>query len=223
MNPTIQWQPNQKPVYKSIPSGGLSALEDFQLNSTNRQLLDSLGRSSAGTDVWRNRKLAEAHDLFALCELASRLKVEILDLREDLRALVAISVPTPCMPDLDGELHIAPQIRLGIVYPEEALRFPTPGYGFVEILDPLHVWHANVSNEGAQVLCLGTQLPAGIQLKEIILMTFGAISMQTVMIDELDVAGVLNPDAARWWQQNIHRLPLSKEAFLDKPEAGFQI
>ena len=124
-------------------------------------------------------------------------------------------VPTPCLPDLDGNLHIAPQTRLGITYPEEALRLPMPGFALVEIIHPRHVWHANVSSEGPQMLCLGTQLPVGIQLKDIVLMTYGAITLQTVMIDEMDAAGVLNPDAARWWQQNIHRLPLSKEAFIE--------
>jgi hypothetical protein len=203
---------------KSVPLGGLSALEKVQLNHANRQMLKSSLSSCAGPAVWRNRKSAEAHDLLALSELAGRLKVEYLDLQESLRALVVMRVPTPCLPDSEGRLRIVPQTRLGINYPEEALRLPLPGFALVEIIHPLQVWHANVSPQGPQMLCLGAQLPAGIQLKDIILMTYGAISMQTVMIDEMDFAGVLNPDAARWWQQNIHRLPLSKEAFMDNPK-----
>jgi hypothetical protein len=215
MNQTIQRHPNEILMNKSIPAGGLSALGKVQLSQTKQQILDSALRSCAGTAVWRNRKSAEARDLLALEEIASRFRVEFLDLQESLRAFIEMRVPTPCLPDLEGNLIIAPNICLGITYPEEALRLPMPGFALVEIIHPRHVWHANVSAEGAQMLCLGVQLPAGIQLKDIILMTYGAISMQTVMIDEMDAAGVLNPDAARWWQQNIHRLPLSREAFFD--------
>ena len=217
MSQTIQRHPNENTMNKSIPAGGLSALEKVQLRPANRQMLDAACRDCAGSAVWRNRKSAEAHDLFALSELASRFKVEFLDLRESLRALVAMRVPTPCLPNSDGNLHVVPQIHLGITYPEEALRLPMPGFTLVEIIHPQHVWHANVSSEGPQMLCLGTQLPAGIQLKDIILMTYGAINMQNIMLDEMDAAGVLNPEAARWWQQNIHRLPLSKEAFIENP------
>jgi hypothetical protein len=215
MSQTIQRQPNEILRGKTIPAGGLSALEKVQLSSAKQKMLDSARRSCSGPAVWRNRKSAEARDLLALEEIAGRFQVEFLDLQESLRALVGMRVPTPCLPDLEGNLYIAPHIRLGITYPEEALRLPMPGFALVEIMHPRQVWHANVSTEGAQMLCLGVQLPAGIQLKDIILMAYGAISMQTVMIDEMDAAGVLNPDAARWWQQNIHRIPLSRETFFD--------
>ena len=42
--------------------------------------------------------------------------------------------------------------------------------------------------------------------------------MQSVMFDEQDPAGVLNADAARWWQQNRDRIPLSREPFI-RPRA----
>ena len=91
---------------------------------------------------------------------------------------------------------------------------PQPGYAFVRILLPRPVWHSNVSPDLNQVLCLGPRLPAGIPLKEIILMTFGALTMQTTQLDLLDPAGVLNPAAADWWQRNTSRIPLSREPFL---------
>jgi hypothetical protein len=71
-----------------------------------------------------------------------------------------------------------------------------------------------------QPLCLGARLPAGIRVKELVLMAYGALSMQTVMIDELDPAGVLNPVAARWWQANTDRIPLSRAAFLSPEDEG---
>jgi hypothetical protein len=51
-------------------------------------------------------------------------------------------------------------------------------------------------------------------LTEIVVMTYGALTMQSVMIDEQDSAGVLNRDAAHWWQQNLWRIPLSREPFI---------
>ena len=68
--------------------------------------------------------------------------------------------------------------------------------------------------EGAKLIDPSGQLPAGIPLKEIILMTYGALTMQTTQLDILDSAGVLNPFAADWWQRNTNRIPLSREPFL---------
>jgi len=202
------------------PVRGLSALAEVTLGASGRKMLDSAGRTCGGPKAWQNRKLAEAHDLFALAQIASRFTVEFLDLRESLRAITTLQAPVPCVPDAGGNLRIAPRARLGIRYPEETLRLPLPGFSFVEILEPKGVWHANVSAEPVQMLCLGAQLPAGIQLKEIVLMTYGALVMATVMIDELDPAGVLNPGAARWWQPNIKMAPLTRESFLDNPKPG---
>ena len=103
------------------------------------------------------------------------------------------------------------------------MRDPLLGYAYVQIIHPLAVWHANVSVKGPQVLCLGAQLPAGIRLKDIVLMTYGALSMQTVMIDETDPAGVMNGEAAKWWQTNLNLVPLSREAFLDNCESSMPL
>ena len=208
------------PQTHPTPPRGLAALAEVKLGASGRQLLDSAGRTCGGPKAWQNRKRAEAYDLLALAQIASRFTVEFLDLRESLRAVATLQAPVPCLPDADGNLRIAPRALLGIRYPEEALRIPLPGFSFVEILEPTGVWHANASAESVQMLCLGAQLPAGIQLKEIVLMTYGALVMATVMIDELDPAGVLNPEAARWWQHNIKRAPLTRASFLDNRKPG---
>ncbi len=106
---------------------------------------------------------------------------------------------------------------LGLIYREESFRKPTPGYAFIQVLTPRPCWHANISDDPIQVLCLGPQLPAGIRVKDLVLMTYGALSMQTVQFDELDPVGVLNRDAALWWQQTTVPIPLSKEPFLSVP------
>jgi hypothetical protein len=210
----------ENPKSKSIPVGGLSALEQVKLGDPNQRLLDAAHDTCGGPAVWRYRKLAETYELLALSEIAPRFKVELLDLREALRVVVLMQVSVPCQPDATGNPRIVKQTRLGIKYPEEIIRMPVPGFSIVEIIQPKGVWHANVSFEGAQMLCLGAQIPAGIQLKEIILMTYGALCLQTVMIDEMDAAGVLNPEAARWWQHSTKLIPLSWASFLENHRFG---
>jgi hypothetical protein len=197
-----------------LPKDGLSALASVVLTPPNQAFLDQAAASCAGTFVFQNRKRAEARDLLAMAQISSRLQVQFLDLTEAFRALVVMQVPVPCLPAPGGELIIASEAVLGLTYPQEALRQQLPGYAFLQVLAPDTVWHANVAPDHVRPLCLGTRLPAGIRVKELILMAYGALSMQTVQIDERDAAGVLNPAAALWWQRNTHRIPLSRSPFL---------
>ena len=109
---------------------------------------------------------------------------------------------------------VEPQAVLGLTYPQEALRQALPGYSFLQVLAPGDVWHANVAFGPVRPLCLGAALPANVRVKELVLMAYGALSMQTVQIDEQDAAGVMNAAAALWWQQNTARAPLSRAPFL---------
>ena len=195
---------------------GLSCLAGIKLSPDRQQQLELVDLASGGSAGWRSRKRAEAWDLLALGQLApaGRMKVEFLDLRTAMRTAVLLRVPVPCMPQTGGELFVAPRALLGITYRQEALSQPLPGLAFVQILSPLRVWHSNVAPDAVQPLCLGAQLPAGIRVKELVLMAYGALSMQSIMIDPDDPAGVLNRDAARWWQQHLSHVPLSRVPFL---------
>jgi len=195
---------------------GLSRLAEVKLSPDRQQQLELAEVSSGGSADWRGRKRAELWDLLALSQLAppGRMKLEFLDLRVALRAVVLLRVPVPCMPLPRGELLVATRALLGLTYPQESLSRPLPGYAFIQVLSPQRVWHANVAPEAAQPLCLGAQLPAGIRTKELVLMTYGALSMQSIMINERDPAGVLNPVAAEWWQRNITSIPLTRTPFL---------
>ena len=123
--------------------------------------------------------------------------------------------PVPIRPNDKGELRTAPYAILGFTYRESAAVTPCPGYQFVQILQPEDCHHANVwAQGGGQALCLGTKLPAGIRMKEIVLLTYGALSMQSIMIDERAPEGVMNREAARWWQMNMSKIPLTREPFL---------
>src|SRR5262249_48914150 len=157
------------------PCGGLAALAQVVLSPEREQQLGAAAARAGGPAPWRARKAAEARDLLALSQLASRLVVLELDLRECLRALLGLYVPVPCRPEEGGELVVAARAVLGLSYPHEALSRQLPGYAYVQILAPDLVWHANVARHPAQPLCLGAQLPAGIRVKELVLMAYGAL------------------------------------------------
>jgi hypothetical protein len=193
-------------------------LKDSPLLPNFQAWLDRLAATATGPVVWRMRKVAEARDLLALSQRANRLRIQELDLRESLRALLHLRVPVACRPGADGELVVGREVLLGLTYPQQAICQQLPGYAFFQILAPHHVWHANVSPDPVQALCLGTKLPAGIRVLELVLMAYGALSMQTVQIDERDAAGVLHAEAALWWQRNMHRIPLSRAPFLSSKD-----
>jgi len=203
----------------TIPIGGLSALGRVALNERHGRILDFARATCGGVAAWRVRKLAEVHELAALAQISNRLKIEWLDVTVDLRAVVEMRVTVPCLHRPDGPLEVMPRAVLGFMYRQAGMVLPQPGYSFVQILAPSHVWCANVSRDVHQVLCLGPSMPAGVPLKEIILMAYGALTMQTVQLDAADAAGVLNAEAADWWLRNAEKFPLSREPFLGTSEA----
>ena len=87
------------------PSKGLRGLRQVALNEQNQQLLDAAEAGNRGDAAWQGRKCAETRDLLALAQIAppGRLKVGMLDLRADLRAVLLMRVPVPCRPDEDSE------------------------------------------------------------------------------------------------------------------------
>ena len=205
-----------------IESGGRRGfLADVELTEANQRILDEAMAEAGGAPTWRSRKHAEARDLLALSQRAERFDVLGLDMRETLRVMAGMAVTVPCLEAPDAELIVEKQAVLGIRYFEEAIRLPQPGYRFVQILAPHRVWHANVSRDPAQALCLGVTLPAGIPVTEIVIMTYAALTMQTFQVDEYDGAGLLNRDAGRIFQQRMKLLPLSKAPFLS-PRDGTQ-
>jgi len=193
---------------------GLRSLHEVELAPHVADRLESQHRTSLGSPAWRRRKRAEARDLLALTVVAPRFKVIALDLRTELLALVRVRVPVACAPGADGELRIEDEAVLALRYPQDALRGPQPGYDFVQVRAPSPCWHPNIPAHPAQPLCLGDRLPAGVRVRELVLMSYAALSMQTIQIDTSDPAGVMNVAAARWWQENLHCVPLSREPFL---------
>ena len=193
----------------------LATLDQVVLSDSRQRLYEEAVKDCSGSVAWRKRKQAEARDVLALSQIASRFEVSFLDLRESLRAVAVLHAPVPMSPDGQGKLRIAPLALLGIIYPEEATRRPLPGVGSVQLLQPVGIFHPNAHGQNPQVLCLGGTLPVSIQLKEIVLMSYALLTLQTVMLDEGDPAGVMNAEAARYFQERMNLVPLTREPFLD--------
>lgn len=201
-----------------VPPGGLKALETMPLAAEQQAFFDRITASMSGPQFWCARKSSEARDVMALDQITARMHVQYFDVRQDIKLVIRLETPVACMPAGQQEIVIREEAILGISYLPEDLRQPQPGYKFVQILEPFDVWHPNVGMQPApfgQPLCLGPRLPAGIRLKELILLSYGALTMQTVQMDEYDAAGVMNWPAAGYWQQNVHPIPLSRASFLD--------
>ena len=196
---------------------GLSSLPEVPLPPEREALLRGLCEACQGSPAWRARKSAEARDLLALETIAPRLVVLALDLTTELLAIVRMDVTVPCLPN--AEFVEVGQVDLALRYPEQILHGPLPGYALVGILAPRSVWHPNISADQAQRLCLGANVPKGYPLREAVLGSYAALTLQSLTLDESDSAGIMNGAALTYWNDHQARIPLSKAAFLDEPEA----
>jgi len=193
--------------------------ETADLEPRLEAMLSAAAAANHGHAVWRARKLAEAEDLVAMARRAHRIVLEALDLGTSLRAVVRLTTPVPLLPRA-GALVTADRAVLGIRYPQEALLRRLPGTAFVQILYPAAVWLANAAAGPFQVLCLGVDLPIGIRVTELVHLAYRALSVQEIQPDERDRAGVLNVEAARWWQQNRGLAPLTRAPLFAPLETG---
>ncbi|MFI5382206.1 MAG: hypothetical protein ACHRHE_23160 [Tepidisphaerales bacterium] len=202
------------PLQAGISRGRLTALGQVPLLSPYPEMLAAAMKSSTGPTWWRRRKEIEAYELLALAQISGRVVVLELELTESIRAIVQGDLPVPRLPEGANAIEVARNAVLAIRYPEVAVHAPQPGFAFVQVLGPDRVWLANVAPGRVQALCLGATIPAAIPLRDLLIMSFGALSMQTVMLDERDHAGVLNAVAARWWQERLPLMPLTREPFI---------
>lgn len=200
---------------------GLNDLSKVELSGAVLMKMRFAQLLNAGSTAWQARKVAELRDVLAIEQIGGPIKVLAADLSGDLKITVEMRMPVPRRPTEESGLRLADHAVLGLLYTFEATRQPQPGTSFVYILDPGDVWHPNVSsgNLPVQVLCLGPSVPAGFPLKHILLLTYASLTMMAAQFDELDPAGVLNREAAQWWQRNAHLLPLSREPFLKTTQA----
>ncbi|NNE91474.1 MAG: hypothetical protein HKN23_07490 [Verrucomicrobiales bacterium] len=196
---------------------GLSSLNQVVLNPFFQEHFDKGIRSCIGSGCYSTRMKAEFHEFLALAQLSKKIEPLAASFEGTFQLHFILQSPLPVR-DADGNVEIFDWAHLHLSYPERAVRQPQPGTGFVQIVVPDRVFLPNVSPTlpglPSQVLCLGPTLPAGIRLREIILKTRDALTLNSVQKDLLDSAGVMNPEAALWWQQNHPRIPLTREPFL---------
>jgi len=200
---------------KTLPATPISLhnLGGVELTPASRLRLDGVLATSGGDPAWRARKAGEAAELLALAQVApARIAICHLDLTASFRAVLAVNVPVGCRQG-EGDLKVETGALLGLDYPREAVSQPFPGFAFVTILQPRDVWHSSV-RAADQALCLGPTMPAGVRVRSLIWLSYSALAMTTTQTNPEDTAGVMNVRAAEWWNQNWHRVPLSREPFL---------
>jgi hypothetical protein len=206
------------------PGFGLSDLGRVELSPEHAERLRGAVVESLGRPEWRARKQAETRDVLALAQISERLTVLALDARVDLMIILRLRGPVPCLPPGAADTVLAGESDLLFRYPEQLMHEPIPGYDMVRILRPRHVYLPNASSQDKQpgepqALCLGANIPRGLPLREAVLASYAAFTLQAVTLDEADPAGVMNRDAVEHWQLNSQRIPLSREAFLS-PRIG---
>ena len=187
-------------------TAGLATLEQIDLTDNRRKMLDAAFRINLGPNIWQDRKATEAYKLLALSQLAGseRMRVLELDATTELRTRIWMKTPVSLGPADDGTLRTAGEAVLGLVYPHPILAMPLPGYAVASLIEP-QCFYPNVGGAPGQRLCLGARIPKGTPLSECVLLCYGLLTMVTVMLDPDDQAGVMNTDAATWFQD--HRSP----------------
>jgi len=201
---------------------GLASLNEIPLTTLNRRRLETASADMQGVAPWQDRRKFEARQLLALEQLAgrSRMRVMSLDLEQDLRAAVWLDVPVAMTPDPDGTLNMAQGAVIGIIYPQVILSLPLPGFALVSLVDPpCGAYYPNVGTSREHRMCLGATLPVGIPVSELVLLSYGLLTGQTIMMDTSDSAGVMHVDAAHYWSANRDKMPLSTTPFLQPDPA----
>ncbi len=198
------------------PSPSLARLAELDLSPRNRRLLELATEPMQGPDAWKARKASEAHDLLALAQCAgdARMEVVTMDLQMDLRAVIRLQVPVALTPGPAGELRLADEAVIGIAYPQMIMTVPLPGFAAASLLFPTGVHYPNIGSARGQRLCFGTRLPVGIPVSELVIAAYSLLSLQSFQLDPEDSAGVMNVDAAVYWQSNRQHMPLTTEPFL---------
>ena len=200
---------------------GLHELYRADLAPSVQARFERIMEPAVGSPTWLARKTAEVRELLALAQIAPRLRVQRLDARWDLLAEVRLDAVLPTRAGPGEPVVLEKKAVLVILYPERVLYSAVPGHALVQIRSPRGVFLPNASaGAGSQHVCLGLKLPVAIPLREIVLRTYAALTLQAVMLDPRDAAGVLNRQAAAYWLANRDRMPLSSAPFLAAVDPG---
>jgi hypothetical protein len=112
---------------------------------------------------------------------------------------------------LGGGVRIHHEARVSLRYPAEFLRGPIQGQALAAIEGPAHVLHPNVGSMPDQRVCLGHSLPRGLPLRELVLMTYAALSMQAVELPSGEAGPMMNGAALVYWRMHAACVPLTND------------
>jgi hypothetical protein len=195
----------------------IESLASRELSPHHRTLLEEAEAHCGGSDEWRQRKLAEAHCLMALCQAGppGRLFVLALDLSAELRTHIHMGVPVPV--SLPGrQIDTVRHARMVIRCSEATADQEASGTEAITLTFPGHdVWHPCVAAGHGQALALGDPIErrAGATLVDIVLRAYEVLSLRTLAAAPWACQGVLNDDALAWWQRHLFRIPLTTRPF----------
>lgn len=195
-------------------------------------MLEEAKAHNSGARDWRDWKTAAAAEVIKLADQAARMEILSVGLDGDLHIVYALDMPVPCQPR-KGKLAVGRRAVFDLVYQEAWRRETPPSVLPMGMLEPFDVFHPNcrpgiiplrMPGGGFMpmpraALCLG-RIPAGTAPKELVLMGYYALSLQDLVLDELDPAGVLNPDACQFYRDHPEHLPLTQAGLLDPWTAG---
>jgi hypothetical protein len=195
----------------------LDSLASRELSEHHKSLLHGAEAHCRGSQEWRQRKLAEAQSLMALCQVGppGRLFVLAVDLSAELRTHIHMGVPVPVA--LSGrQIEIVRHARMVIRYSEAMPDLAVPEAEAVTLTFPGHdVWHPSVASGHGQALALGDRIErrCGSTLVEIVLRAYEVLSLRAFVGATWDCQDVLNEEALEWWQSHRFRIPLTTRPY----------
>jgi hypothetical protein len=177
-------------------------------------MLERALAGNAGRREWREFKAEQARELFDLFAQSPRVTPLGLDLSIDFGALYSIAMPVPCRPQGD-QLRIANRAVFHLRYAEEWRWQPPAGFEPLGVLDPIDLFGPNMIAAPQGGVCLG-RIPPGITVRELALLGYFAVTLQTYQLNEIDPQGILNPAACEYFRLHQEWLPLTRAGLFDE-------
>jgi len=178
------------------------------------ELLQRALATNSGRREWREFKAEQARELLELCAKSPRMTLLGLDLSGDFAALYGIAMPVPCRP-IGDQLRIVSRAIFNLRYAEEWRWQPPAGFEPLGVLEPFDLFGPNMVAAPHGGVCLG-HIPAGITVREIVLLGYFAVTLQTYQLNEVDPQGILNPAACEYFRLHQEWLPLTRAGLFDE-------
>lgn len=177
------------------------------------EMLDFALANNGGTRGWREFKAEQARELLQLCAKSPRMALLALDLTEEFRAVYGILMPVPCRPRGE-QLRVADRAVFHLRYAEEWRWQPPVGYEPLGVMEPADLFGPNMISAPVGGVCLG-RIPPGITVRELVLLGYFSVTLQTYQLNEVDPQGVLNPMACEFFRAHPECLPLTRAGLFD--------